>query len=178
MLDKREGSIWLFKWISLFQKESIFLKKSAKHLNFFVNSICRNGKRLALKSILKQISYESVFFNAPNRIWIQAPQTIVFWRLRIFAHFATSKNFFFCQYLSTLPKYIKRWVVYHKGMLILEVYSAHWLWLNAYTQKHYREQWVCTTYMTYMPRKHLEHRLKRPFSSFLSVLDAIGFKFS
>ncbi len=33
MLDKREGSIWLLKRINLFQKESIFLKKSAKHLN-------------------------------------------------------------------------------------------------------------------------------------------------
>ncbi len=32
MLDKTEGSILLFKRISLFQKESIFLKKSAKHL--------------------------------------------------------------------------------------------------------------------------------------------------
>jgi hypothetical protein len=33
-----------------------------------VNSICRNGKRLVFKSILKKISYESVFFNAANRI--------------------------------------------------------------------------------------------------------------
>ncbi len=72
MLDKREGSIWLFKRISLFQKESIFLKKIRQTPQLFVNSICRNGKRLVLKSILKQISYESVFFNAPNRIWMQA----------------------------------------------------------------------------------------------------------
>ncbi len=33
VLDKREGSILLFKRINLFQKESIFLQKSAKHLD-------------------------------------------------------------------------------------------------------------------------------------------------
>jgi hypothetical protein len=55
-------------------KESIFFKKNQSFKKIrqtpqlFVNGICRNGKRLVFKSILKKISYESVFFNAANRI--------------------------------------------------------------------------------------------------------------
>ncbi len=35
-----------------------------------MNSICRNGKKLNLKSIRKKIGSEPVFFLAPKRLWI------------------------------------------------------------------------------------------------------------
>ncbi len=37
-----------------------------------MNSICRNGKKLILKSIRKKISSEPVFFLATKRLWIPA----------------------------------------------------------------------------------------------------------
>jgi hypothetical protein len=46
----------------------------------FVNSICRKGKRLFFKSILKQISYISVFFKRQivdeYRLWAESPATV------------------------------------------------------------------------------------------------------
>jgi hypothetical protein len=39
-------------------------------MTFSVNSICRKGKKLILKSIRKKIGSEPVFFLAPKPLWI------------------------------------------------------------------------------------------------------------
>ncbi len=50
-----------------------------------MNSICRKVKILIFESVCKRICYESVFFNAPNRIWIQTQ----------FAKESVTNHFFF-----------------------------------------------------------------------------------
>ncbi len=72
-----------------------------------MNCICRNGKRLVLKSVLKKISYESVFFNAPNRIWIQAPVWSGIMYQIIFSNFLQNGPVRLWFYTFFLRKYFK-----------------------------------------------------------------------